>query len=179
MKNTKFIVDAMLGKLATWLRILGYDTYYSNNIEDWKIIKIATEEKRIILTRDRGLYLRAKKKGLECFLVPLDYNIVDLLAILSIKYNIDLNADIEVSRCSECNGILNKIQENKWKCSKCGKEYWKGLHWRTIREILIKAEIKKEQNERSFNSRTGDRRGKNTDKDSQESDREKVRLSEF
>lgn len=177
MQNQKFIVDAMLGKLATWLRILGYDTYYDKNIEDWKIIKIAIEEKRIILTRDRGLCIKAKKKGLECFLVPIEYDITDLLATLAIKYKIDLNVDIEASRCSECNGILIKIADNKWKCSHCGKEYWKGFHWRTIREILIKAETKKEQNEHSYNSRLRNRRGEAFSQDSKKSDREEVRLS--
>lgn len=177
MQSRKFIVDAMLGKLATWLRILGYDTYYSNNIEDWKIMKIASNEKRIILTRDRGLYLRAKKKRLDCFLVPTDYDIVNILALLSIKYKIDLNADIEASRCSECNGILVKKDENKWKCSECGKEYWKGKHWHTIREILIKAEVKKEQNERSYNSRVRDRRREDINKDSEKGDTEKIGLN--
>ncbi|AWR97331.1 hypothetical protein DFR86_07055 [Acidianus sulfidivorans JP7] len=178
MQNSKFIVDAMLGKLAIWLRILGYDTFYSNNIEDWKILKIAENDKRIILTRDRGLYVRAKKKKLECFLVPIDYDIVDLLALLSIKYDIDLTADINASRCSECNGVLMKVNDNRWKCSKCGKEYWKGKHWRTITEILIKAEAKKEQNELSFNSRSRYGRREDSNKGSEESNKEEIRINQ-
>ncbi|ARM75976.1 Mut7-C RNAse domain-containing protein [Acidianus manzaensis] len=178
MQRTKFIVDAMLGKLAIWLRILGYDTFYSNDIEDWKILKIANNDKRVILTRDRGLYIRAKKKNLDCFLVPVDSDIIDILALLSIKYGIDLTADINVSRCSECNGILMKISDNKWKCTKCGKEYWKGKHWRTITEILIKAEAKKEQDELNFNSRIKQRGREDINSDSKKSNTKEIRIDQ-
>ncbi|QIW23065.1 hypothetical protein EWF20_02085 [Sulfolobus sp. S-194] len=147
MQSQKFIVDAMLGKLARWLRILGYDTLYSNNYEDWKILKIAEETQRVIITRDRGLCIRARKKNLECFLVYSSEDLIDILAKLSKKYKIDLNADPNFSRCTECNGVLEKIDDNKWKCTKCGKEYWKGSHWRTIENTLIKARSKIKNNE--------------------------------
>ncbi|BFH73253.1 Mut7-C RNAse domain-containing protein [Sulfurisphaera javensis] len=147
MQSQKFIVDAMLGKLARWLRILGYDTLYSNTYEDWKILKIAEENDRIIITRDRGLCVRARKKGLECFLVYPTEDFIDILTKLAIKYKIDLNADPNFSRCTECNGVLEKIDENRWKCTKCGKEYWKGSHWRTIENILIRARSKIKNNE--------------------------------
>lgn len=147
MQSQKFIVDAMLGKLARWLRILGYDTFYFRGIEDWKIIKIAEETKRIIITRDKGLCIRARKKGLECFMVFPDEDLVDILAKLSLKYKIDLTADPNFSRCTECNGILEKIDDNKWRCTKCGKEYWKGSHWKTIEDTLIKAKSKVRNNE--------------------------------
>lgn len=147
MQSQKFIVDAMLGKLARWLRILGYDTFYNKDIEDWKVIKIAEDNKRIIVTRDKGLCIRARKKNLDCFLVYPDQDLVDILAKLSLKYKIDLNADPNFSRCPECNGILEKVEENKWKCTKCSKEYWKGSHWRTIEDTLIKARSKTKANE--------------------------------
>ncbi|AEE93496.1 Mut7-C RNAse domain-containing protein [Acidianus hospitalis] len=177
--QSKFIADAMLGKLARWLRILGYDTYYSNDIEDWKVIKIAEKDKRVILTRDRGLCIRAKKKGLECFLIPPDYDIISILAKLSIKYGIDLEARIEASRCSECNGILEKVDENRWRCTRCKKEYWKGKHWKTIEEILIKAKSKKEKDELSYNSRTRNRGGQNTSQDSKTSNNEKIGVAKL
>ncbi|MBP1357560.1 MAG: hypothetical protein JZD40_03620, partial [Sulfolobus sp.] len=110
-------------------------------------IKIAEGNKRIIVTRDKGLCIRARKKNLDCFLVYPDQDLVDILAKLSLKYKIDLNADPNFSRCTECNGILEKIEENKWKCTKCGKEYWKGSHWRTIEDTLIKARSKTKANE--------------------------------
>ncbi len=147
MQTQKFIVDAMLGKLARWLRILGYDTLYDNEWEDWKIVKVAEEQKRVIITRDRGLCNRARKKGLDCFMVNPDYDLVETLAQLAKKYKIDLHVNVDATRCSECNGILLKIGENKWQCSRCKKLYWKGKHWRTIEEILIKAQSRVENNE--------------------------------
>ncbi|BCU70395.1 Mut7-C RNAse domain-containing protein [Stygiolobus caldivivus] len=140
MQSQKFVVDAMLGKLARWLRILGYDTAYSNSFEDWKILRIASEENRIILTRDRGLCSRARKKGLECFYVLPGLKIEEVLAKLALKYHIDLSIiDPNFSRCSVCNGVLKKINDNYWECTKCHKKYWKGSHWRTIENTLIRA----------------------------------------
>jgi uncharacterized protein with PIN domain len=147
MIRRKFVVDAMLGKLARWLRILGYDTSYDPKYEDWKIIKIAEDEKRIIITRDRGLCQRAKKRGLECFYIIPGTEIEDMLARLALKYNLDLTLDPNFSRCSVCNGILRKIDDNLWECSKCGKKYWKGAHWRTMENILIRAKSKIKTNE--------------------------------
>jgi len=57
----KFIVDNMLGSIARWLRILGYDTVYDRNAEDWAIVRRAQLEERIIITKDKGLHNRALK----------------------------------------------------------------------------------------------------------------------
>ncbi|RLF50606.1 MAG: hypothetical protein DRN11_04375, partial [Thermoplasmata archaeon] len=57
----KFVCDEMLGTLAKWLRIFGYDTKYVKNVDDEDILKIANEENRIILTRDKFLARKAKK----------------------------------------------------------------------------------------------------------------------
>ncbi|EWG07362.1 MAG: hypothetical protein ASUL_05201 [Candidatus Aramenus sulfurataquae] len=178
MQTQKFIVDAMLGKLARWLRILGYDTLYDSSYEDWKIIKTAEEQKRIIITRDRGLCNRAKKKGLECFMVNPDYDIANTLAQLARKYKIDLHVNVDATRCSECNGILLKVGDNKWQCSRCKKVYWKGRHWRTIEEILIKAQSRVESNEGSSDNRGTKPRGREkVSKDSQTSDNVKAEVN--
>ncbi|MEJ2781578.1 Mut7-C RNAse domain-containing protein [Stygiolobus sp. CP850M] len=148
MQTQKFVVDAMLGKLARWLRILGYDTAYNNNFVDWKILKIASDENRIIITRDRGLCVRARKRGLECFYVIPGLKIEEILAKLSSKYSIDLNiVDPNFSRCSVCNGVLKKVNDNLWECTRCHKKYWKGSHWRTIESTLIRARAILKNNE--------------------------------
>jgi len=62
-EQNKFIVDAMLGSLAKWLRLLGYDTLYSTSYNDAQIISIAARAKRIMVTSDKGLYRRAIRRG--------------------------------------------------------------------------------------------------------------------
>ncbi|NON63380.1 Mut7-C RNAse domain-containing protein [Acidianus sp. RZ1] len=172
----KFILDAMMGRLARWLRILGYDTLYNNSYEYWKIIKIAQNEKRIIVTRDRGLCARALKIGIECFLaLPAD-SVIITLAKLSIKYDIDLSVNLDASRCSVCNGILRKVEKNKWLCTSCNKEYWKGKHWSTIPEILIKAQKEREKMYEQYkHPRTRSREGEDSSQISKKSDREEIK----
>ena len=63
-RRERFIVDAMLGNIVTWLRILGYDTIYWSG-DDGELIKRAREENRIILTMDRELALNAIRNGLD------------------------------------------------------------------------------------------------------------------
>ncbi len=55
LRETRFVVDVNLGKLAQKLRLLGFDTLFRNNFDDDEIIKVSRREKRIILTRDKGI----------------------------------------------------------------------------------------------------------------------------
>ncbi len=142
MQRQSFIVDAMLGRLARWLRILGYDTYYRNDLDDWKILKLAEETKKIIVTRDRGLCIRAKKKGLPCELIQPGLGIEEMLVQLAERWKIDLSIDIPATRCPECNSVLDQVERDKWKCPRCGKDYWKGKHWNTMQETIIRARAK-------------------------------------
>ncbi len=147
----KFIVDTMLGDLARWLRILGYDTKYSRDYEDWELLKIASNEKRVLVTRDRGLYWRAKRKGIETILIEED-NIVERLLKVAKTYRIRLYVDSDRTRCTVCNSPLLKVDRERvrgkvpqrvyekyrdfWICPRCGKVYWRGRHWIKIEEIL-------------------------------------------
>jgi len=150
--DPRFIVDTMLGNLARWLRILGYDTLYNPTMEDWAIMRIAEKEKRVIITRDVGLYRRAVKKGLEAVLVN-DTEISDMIKTLATKCRIRTHFDENDTRCPVCNGILRKTDslvevsgkvdphiissyKTYWVCSSCGKVYWKGKHWKNIEKVL-------------------------------------------
>lgn len=150
----KFVADTMLGNLARWLRILGYDTLYSSSFEDWKLLRIAEEEGRILLTRDESLFRRAKAKSLSVVLITSD-DVAEMLAYVAFKTGIELSFNPSRTRCPECNTMLMRISkaealsllennvatryEEFWRCGKCGKIYWQGNHWRTISSILEKA----------------------------------------
>jgi|GEM_PF-141405 uncharacterized protein with PIN domain len=176
--GTKFIVDAMLGSVARWLRLLGYDTVYERDMADWKILKISQAEHRVLVTRDKGLYHRAKKNGAECIFIQPGMNTLDTLALIVRTYRLEIDTELNGSRCVNCNGTLNLIGSNKWKCSKCGKEYWKGSHWYTMRTTLIRLERLVEQDGDSGPSRTGPRGWKGAGEGSQGVHRDEVKWKE-
>jgi uncharacterized protein with PIN domain len=152
----KFIADSMLGRLAKWLRLLGYDTLYHPHIEDRKLLRIAREDKRILLTRDTQL---VKIRGLQEFLLLTDNNtfhqlkkVIETfkLKVYSKKNSCDYT--VNVSRCSLCNARLDIIRKGDVKnavpayvfqtshifkkCSQCGKLYWRGTHPEKLKEKL-------------------------------------------
>jgi hypothetical protein len=132
----------MLGTLAKWLRIYGFDTFYANNlIDDEELLKIAEKEKRIIITRDKELIYNAKRRNLKIILISTT-DLDEQLNIILKEYKIDEN--LFLSRCTLCNNPVKPIEkkdikdrvpprvfennENFWYCSKCDKIYWKGSH---------------------------------------------------
>jgi hypothetical protein len=139
MAEIKFIADVMVGKLARWLRVLGFDAAYSNVYEDDEIIRIAEAEGRIILTRDTGL--TARRTGAQCVLIDSgDYKeqIRQVLRTFDLK---DFNV---FSRCLECNVPLRGVdkeaafervppyvyltQDRFAECPQCHRIFWHGTH---------------------------------------------------
>ncbi|MEM4441210.1 MAG: Mut7-C RNAse domain-containing protein, partial [Desulfurococcaceae archaeon] len=94
----RFIVDNMLGSLARWLRILGYDTAYDRDAEDWQIIRRAELERRIVVTKDRALHNKALKHGIRSILL-WEESIEDFLAHLAFVTGIRLGVNFEKTRC--------------------------------------------------------------------------------
>ncbi len=155
VQRKRFIVDTMLGDLAKWLRILGYDTLYSRNYTDSQIVRIASKSRRIIITMDRGLCIMANKKGVPCISIE-SYDIRERLAEISVKANIPLVADPSRSRCPVCNGVLKPVYDKSvvkdrvppkaleshkvfYVCTRCGQVYWEGSHWKNIKRVLEEA----------------------------------------
>jgi len=147
----RFIVDSMLGDVARWLRMLGYDTLYSKRYKDYEILRIAERDDRVIITRDLGLMRRAFKRGLK--VVHIDTtDIEDALVTIALRTGIDVKFKENETRCPHCNTRLVVISKAEalslvppsvgakydkfWKCPKCGKVYWQGNHWKTINTIL-------------------------------------------
>ena len=148
----KFIADSMLGRLARWLRLLGFDTLYYGQINVRTLLRIAREENRILLTRNTRL---VKMSEVREYLLLKENDTFDQLKRVIISY--DLSAGIRenmlsgisiYNRCSLCNSLLSDIPKERTKanvpeyvyqtsekfryCKGCGKFYWKGTH----RELL-------------------------------------------
>jgi uncharacterized protein with PIN domain len=150
----KFIADAMLGKTVRWLRMLGQDVTYSTQFEDAKLIEVAKKEHRVLLTRDSELHKRATSKDIVAFYVE-GLTEAEKLAGLAGRFGFALMIDLNRSRCPLCNAEIHLTHKEKlagkvekttliyynefWKCSKCGRIYWQGAHWRGIRATLEEA----------------------------------------
>ena len=159
MTTPKFVLDGSLGKLAVFLRILGYDTILSQK----SLLEVAEEtlQGRYILTSSTRIrdQLSERNKGRykeQIILLP-QTNHVEQLHQLFLLEIIALSPpeDLEQARCSKCNGLLkrvskeqvqNKVQQETFKhitefyeCEDCKQVYWIGSHWRRIRRILNQA----------------------------------------
>ncbi|MEM3399594.1 MAG: Mut7-C RNAse domain-containing protein [Candidatus Micrarchaeia archaeon] len=151
-RGTMFVADVMLKKLARWMRIFGIDVIYPDFEDDCKIMGLAREKGRILLTMDRELVQRAKKKGVRVFLVPKGSEEEQLKAVMK-EFGIKIKFP-EETLCPQCNGELKLAKRNEvadkvlesvlqrhewfWVCMGCGKVYWKGSHWRRIMQMADK-----------------------------------------
>lgn len=147
-KQKRFIADAMLGRLARWLRFLGYDTLYYPDIPDCSLIRIALEEDRCVLTRDTRL---VRIKALKDYLLLRSNSTFQQLLELCGVLHLDLG-DLP-GRCVACNGVLTDVTDKSevrnqvpeyvfinhdklFMCVTCGRVYWEGSHARRFREMI-------------------------------------------
>ncbi|MFA9370974.1 MAG: Mut7-C RNAse domain-containing protein [Labilibaculum antarcticum] len=148
LRETRFILDCHLGKLTKYLRILGFDCFYKNYMDDDAIIDIAAREKRIILTRDKlllsssrithGYYMRSTEKHEQ---------------LKELVQKFDLYSQFKsFTRCMICNEHLQSAEkytiEDKldsetaqvfnefYLCPKCDKVYWKGSHFKRMEAFI-------------------------------------------
>jgi uncharacterized protein with PIN domain len=143
---TRFVVDGMLGSLARWLRILGYDTDYANQRDDAELVRIARAENRVLLTRDREL---AGRRGVQALLVE-SQSLDDQLAQVTVAF--PLPAGTQPGRCPVCNSALIQVAPEEvadrvpvyvlkrhrhfQQCPGCDRVYWRGSHWRNMQARL-------------------------------------------
>ena len=144
----KFIADEMVGKLARWLRAAGYDTLYLNPISDKNLIEVARRDNRIILTRDRKL---AAVAGSQQVLVVGSENPFEQFIKVTRYFQLDIES-AAFQRCLECNGVLVPVRKEDHKdsipphvyrtqtafskCPGCGRLYWPGTHYESMRRRL-------------------------------------------
>jgi uncharacterized protein with PIN domain len=142
-----FFADSMLGRLARWLRILGYDTAYEKVITDDKLVTRVLAENRWLLTRDRYLARRRLLRGRHSLIVDDDIN--DQLRQLQRELHLRLCIGEETChRCADCNTGLIPIQAKEAAplvppfvaahyptfilCPACRRVFWPGTQWRAL-----------------------------------------------
>ncbi|MBD3415075.1 MAG: hypothetical protein GF421_11670 [Candidatus Aminicenantes bacterium] len=138
--SPKFVVDCMLGKLAKWLRILGFDTLFFSKAEDDELRSLARRENRILLTRDTGIVEKAKK--IKVVFIRSENWKKQVKQVLS---ELQLREQIKpYSQCIECNVPLKSISKKQAKnlvapfvyersdsfslCPRCSRVFWPGTH---------------------------------------------------
>ncbi|MCB9459154.1 MAG: Mut7-C ubiquitin/RNAse domain-containing protein [Anaerolineaceae bacterium] len=144
----RFILDTHLGRLASYLRMLGYDTLYRNDYPDDELAQVSHDEKRILLTRDLGVLKRA--------IVEYGYYVRTTqprqrLSEIHARYDLATFAK-PYTRCMSCNGLLRDVAKSDIiaqlpeqvaasydvfrQCLDCGKLYWKGSHTSRMQALL-------------------------------------------
>ena len=148
LRESRFVLDIHLGQLATYLRLLGFDTLYQNDFDDSELAKISSEERRILLTKDRGVLKRN--------LVTHGYCVREIdpqLQLQEVIRRFDLQTSIApFQRCLKCNGKLEPVEKEKILdrlehntslyyddfriCLQCSQIYWKGSHYSRMLQFL-------------------------------------------
>ena len=145
----RFLADAMLGKLAKWLRISGYDTLYESGVEDDELVTRAAGEGRVILTRDTRLARRLAPGG---YLFIRDNRTADQFRQVVSELGLEACGPGFFTRCTVCNGELRAADRESvrgvvpeytysvtmkfLRCPSCGRVYWEGTHKARILERL-------------------------------------------
>jgi uncharacterized protein len=144
----RFVLDNHLGKLAAYLRLLGFDSVYRNDLQDDELAKIASQEARILLTRDvhllmrsiitQGYWVRSKQPRQQVAEILKRYNLYTALT--------------PFGRCVHCNTPLESVPKEQvldrlepltrryfdqfQRCPACGRVYWQGSHYSRMQEFI-------------------------------------------
>ncbi len=138
----RFLVDEMLGDVMKWLRILGFEAVYRKGYSDRTLVEKANRG-FVLVTSDRELFRMSSSRGLNCILLQ-EHSVKDKL--VHIFRDLDLKPSLRTTRCAICGGRLEirrksipKRTDSRrvfWTCTKCGKMYWRGSHWRNIGKMI-------------------------------------------
>ena len=150
LRSICFVLDCHLGKLAKYLRLFGFDSLYQNDYDDNTIVHLSNEEKRVILTKDRGLL---KRNAVTHGYYVRNDNPEEQLREIFNRFDLYRMVD-PFKRCLKCNGMLasiskeevfDRLLENTKKyfnefyiCNHCDQIYWKGSHFEKMMEFIRK-----------------------------------------
>jgi uncharacterized protein len=148
LRRTRFVVDANLGQLARYLRLLGFDCIYDRALHDRELAELSASESRVLLTRDvdmlkrrvitHGYFVRAEEPRAQ---------------VIEVIKRFDLfNSVRALERCAVCNGELEEVDKKEIaarlqpgvaeshddfrRCSGCDRIYWQGGHHRGILSLV-------------------------------------------
>lgn len=144
LREPRFVLDVHLGRLAAYLRMLGFDAVYGNRCGDSELVQVSSEQHRILLTRDRGLLKHSAVT--HGYLVRQTGSRCQLAEIVA---RFDLRRSVRpFTRCMSCNGLLAPVPKEQARpvlppraaasfedfrqCPQCGRTYWKGSHYRRM-----------------------------------------------
>jgi len=150
LRKIKFLCDVHLGRLAKYLRMLGFDTFYKNAYDQNMLFKLLNEDKRILLSQDKKILLC--KKIIRRYRIKQTGSGEQLREVISY---FDLkNHIVPMSRCLECNGIVKAVPKEAVKhridrytydtndefteCTDCRKVFWKGSHYNSMMKQIRK-----------------------------------------
>jgi len=143
----RIVADNMLVKLARWLRLGGISVENAPYTDDSKIISFVKRKRALLLTSDKQLARRSRRRGFNVLLINdtnLDKQLAYVIKALSLK------PKVPGMICPVCNGKLKRVSKSSvkdlipkkvyalhksfYKCNKCGRIYWRGTHWERIKE---------------------------------------------
>ncbi|MGI0486685.1 Mut7-C RNAse domain-containing protein [Pantanalinema rosaneae CENA516] len=144
----RFVADVHLGKLATSLRLLGFDTWYHNQADDPLLAEISSQEDRILLTQDRGLLKRRiVTRGYLVRHHEVYSQVVEVLQRFEL-----FDAIAPMTRCLRCSGELNLVDkatiqsqlepltqqyyDEFSQCQTCSQIYWQGTHYQRLQNFV-------------------------------------------
>ena len=148
LRQTRFVLDVHLGRLAKYLRLLGFDTFYRDDTDDPELVRISVAEGRILLTRDRALLQR--RALTHCYEVRETNPRRQLAEVLE---RFDLRrAAAPFTRCLRCNELLRPVpreavadrlpprtarEHDEFRiCRVCDRVLWRGSHYRSMRRFV-------------------------------------------
>lgn len=148
LSELKFVLDVHLGKLVSFLRMLGIDVLYPENYDDENLAKISSQEDRILLTRDRGLLKRTIVKYGYCVReTDPEKQFIEIVTRFNLK-----TASAIFQRCLTCNGKLALIDKEQiidqlqpktlqhyqefFQCQHCQQIFWKGSHFQRMQQFI-------------------------------------------